>query len=58
MIYQGPASGGTDYFASIGFQCEPYNNPCDFFMDVVCDQVKRLERSISYGGSVHVQEMG
>jgi len=27
-------------------------------MDVVCDQVRRLDRQISYGGSVHVQEMG
>ncbi|GAB5036054.1 atp-binding cassette sub-family g member 2-like, partial [Nannochloropsis oceanica] len=24
----------------------------------VCDQVRRLDRQISYGGSVHVQEMG
>jgi hypothetical protein len=39
MVYQGPASKGVDYFAAIGFQCEPFNNPCDFFMDVVCDQV-------------------
>ncbi|KAM3574054.1 hypothetical protein VYU27_003952, partial [Nannochloropsis oceanica] len=27
-------------------------------MEVVCDQVRRLDRQISYGGSVHVQEMG
>ncbi len=25
---------------------------------MVCDQVRRLDRQISYGGSVHVQEMG
>ncbi len=40
MVYQGGASKGVDYFAAIGFQCEPFNNPCDFFMDVVCDQVR------------------
>lgn len=58
MVYQGPGTKGVEYFAGIGFQCEPFNNPCDFFMDVVCDQVRRLDRQISYGGSVHVQEMG
>ncbi|KAM3567210.1 hypothetical protein VYU27_010639, partial [Nannochloropsis oceanica] len=38
MVYQGCAMQGVDYFDSIGFKCEAFNNPCDFFLDVTCDQ--------------------
>ncbi|NXT18424.1 ABCG2 protein, partial [Syrrhaptes paradoxus] len=35
VLYHGPASHAIEYFQSIGYQCEPYNNPADFFLDVI-----------------------
>ncbi|XP_068614174.1 broad substrate specificity ATP-binding cassette transporter ABCG2-like [Brachionichthys hirsutus] len=35
MLYHGPAPNALDYFASIGYICDPYNNPADFFLDVI-----------------------
>ncbi|NXA12618.1 ABCG2 protein, partial [Sapayoa aenigma] len=35
LLYHGPAQHAFGYFQSIGYQCEPYNNPADFFLDVI-----------------------
>ncbi|XP_043917293.1 broad substrate specificity ATP-binding cassette transporter ABCG2 [Protopterus annectens] len=35
MVYHGPAQDAVEYFASIGYTCEAFNNPADFFLDVV-----------------------
>ncbi|NWY73342.1 ABCG2 protein, partial [Erithacus rubecula] len=35
VLYHGPAQQAIQYFQSIGYQCEPYNNPADFFLDVI-----------------------
>ncbi|XP_062992443.1 broad substrate specificity ATP-binding cassette transporter ABCG2-like [Elgaria multicarinata webbii] len=35
MLYHGPAQNALEYFKSIGYECEPYNNPADFFLDVI-----------------------
>ncbi|CAM4699230.1 broad substrate specificity ATP-binding cassette transporter ABCG2-like [Lepidochelys kempii] len=35
VLYHGPAKQALNYFSSIGFQCEPFNNPADFFLDVI-----------------------
>uniref|UniRef100_A0A8C5EKW1 Broad substrate specificity ATP-binding cassette transporter ABCG2 n=1 Tax=Gouania willdenowi TaxID=441366 RepID=A0A8C5EKW1_GOUWI len=35
MVYHGPAPNALDYFADIGYHCEPHNNPADFFLDVI-----------------------
>ncbi|KFU92699.1 ATP-binding cassette sub-family G member 2, partial [Chaetura pelagica] len=35
VLYHGPAQQALSYFQSIGYQCEPYNNPADFFLDVI-----------------------
>ncbi|NXP40510.1 ABCG2 protein, partial [Leiothrix lutea] len=35
MLYHGPAQQAIEYFQSLGYQCEPYNNPADFFLDVI-----------------------
>ncbi|XP_038174361.1 broad substrate specificity ATP-binding cassette transporter ABCG2 [Arvicola amphibius] len=35
LMFHGPAQGALEYFASAGYQCEPYNNPADFFLDVI-----------------------
>ncbi|XP_077426279.1 broad substrate specificity ATP-binding cassette transporter ABCG2d [Vanacampus margaritifer] len=34
-VYHGPAPNALDYFANIGYSCEPHNNPADFFLDVI-----------------------
>uniref|UniRef100_A0A674IUX8 Broad substrate specificity ATP-binding cassette transporter ABCG2 n=1 Tax=Terrapene triunguis TaxID=2587831 RepID=A0A674IUX8_9SAUR len=35
LLYHGPARNALQYFKSIGYECEPYNNPADFFLDVI-----------------------
>ncbi|XP_055014644.1 broad substrate specificity ATP-binding cassette transporter ABCG2d isoform X1 [Boleophthalmus pectinirostris] len=35
MVYHGPAPNALDYFANIGYLCEPHNNPADFLLDVL-----------------------
>ncbi|KAK2918850.1 hypothetical protein Q8A73_003221 [Channa argus] len=35
MVYHGPAPDALNYFANIGYPCEPHNNPADFFLDVI-----------------------
>ncbi|XP_003467515.1 broad substrate specificity ATP-binding cassette transporter ABCG2 isoform X2 [Cavia porcellus] len=35
LMFHGPAQAALDYFASAGYRCEPYNNPADFFLDVI-----------------------
>ncbi|XP_011230514.1 broad substrate specificity ATP-binding cassette transporter ABCG2 isoform X1 [Ailuropoda melanoleuca] len=35
LMFHGPAREALGYFASVGYQCEPYNNPADFFLDVI-----------------------
>ncbi|XP_015417012.1 PREDICTED: ATP-binding cassette sub-family G member 2-like [Myotis davidii] len=35
MMFHGPAQEALGYFASVGHHCEPYNNPADFFLDVI-----------------------
>ncbi|NXC91045.1 ABCG2 protein, partial [Cercotrichas coryphoeus] len=35
VLYHGPAQHAIQYFQSMGYQCEPYNNPADFFLDVI-----------------------
>ncbi|KAB1282249.1 ATP-binding cassette sub-family G member 2 [Camelus dromedarius] len=35
LMFHGPAQEALGYFESIGYHCEPYNNPADFFLDVI-----------------------
>ncbi|CAI5774290.1 ATP-binding cassette sub-family G member 2-like [Podarcis lilfordi] len=35
VLYHGPAKEALGYFQSIGYECEPFNNPADFFLDVI-----------------------
>ena len=34
-MFHGPAQEALGYFPSTGYHCEPYNNPADFFLDVI-----------------------
>ncbi|KFW07739.1 ATP-binding cassette sub-family G member 2, partial [Eurypyga helias] len=35
VLYHGPAQHAIEYFRTIGYECEPYNNPADFFLDII-----------------------
>ncbi|DAA28809.1 broad substrate specificity ATP-binding cassette transporter ABCG2 isoform X2 [Bos taurus] len=35
LMFHGPAQEALGYFGAIGFRCEPYNNPADFFLDII-----------------------
>ncbi|RLW04020.1 hypothetical protein DV515_00006018 [Chloebia gouldiae] len=35
VLYHGPAKHALEYFSSVGYECEPFNNPADFFLDVI-----------------------
>nr|XP_004665476.2 broad substrate specificity ATP-binding cassette transporter ABCG2 isoform X2 [Jaculus jaculus] len=35
LMFHGPSQAALEFFASAGYQCEPYNNPADFFLDVI-----------------------
>ncbi|XP_055468528.1 broad substrate specificity ATP-binding cassette transporter ABCG2-like isoform X1 [Psammomys obesus] len=35
LVFHGPAQEALQYFASAGYHCETYNNPADFFLDVI-----------------------
>ncbi|XP_061626839.1 broad substrate specificity ATP-binding cassette transporter ABCG2d isoform X1 [Phyllopteryx taeniolatus] len=45
MVYHGPAPNALDYFANIGYSCEPHNNPADFFLDVINGDFTVISRS-------------
>ncbi|XP_030922302.1 ATP-binding cassette sub-family G member 2 [Geospiza fortis] len=59
VLYHGPAQHAIEYFQSIGYQCEPYNNPADFFLDIIngdstavamnkADETERTEECSEY----------
>ncbi|KAJ6655402.1 hypothetical protein lerEdw1_005399 [Lerista edwardsae] len=35
LVYHGPAENTLDYFRTLGYECEPYNNPADFVLDII-----------------------
>ncbi|XP_078080437.1 broad substrate specificity ATP-binding cassette transporter ABCG2-like [Mustelus asterias] len=35
MVYHGPSKTALQYFSFIGYECETFNNPADFFLDVI-----------------------
>ncbi|XP_051008224.1 broad substrate specificity ATP-binding cassette transporter ABCG2-like isoform X1 [Acomys russatus] len=35
LVFHGPAQEALQFFASAGHHCEAYNNPADFFLDVI-----------------------
>ncbi|XP_059677167.1 broad substrate specificity ATP-binding cassette transporter ABCG2 isoform X1 [Gavia stellata] len=35
VLFHGPAKQALEYFSSIGYECEPFNNPADFFLDII-----------------------
>nr|XP_014428212.1 ATP-binding cassette sub-family G member 2-like [Pelodiscus sinensis] len=49
IIYAGPAEESTGYFNSIGYQCEAFNNPLDFFLDVISGEIMQSRPSPELG---------
>lgn len=41
ILFHGPATAVVPHFAKLGFQCEPFHNPGDFMLDVLCGVVDR-----------------
>ncbi|KAJ8022612.1 ATP-binding cassette sub-family G member 2 [Holothuria leucospilota] len=37
-VYHGPVCEALEYFSSIGFVCQPHNNPPDFFLYVINEE--------------------
>ncbi|XP_023420933.1 broad substrate specificity ATP-binding cassette transporter ABCG2-like [Cavia porcellus] len=35
LMFHGPAQMAVEHFTSAGYNCGPYNNPADFFLDVI-----------------------
>ncbi|XP_078284434.1 broad substrate specificity ATP-binding cassette transporter ABCG2-like [Rhinoraja longicauda] len=35
IVYQGPGGETTGYFNDLGYECDPRNDPAQFFMDVI-----------------------
>ncbi|XP_044276411.1 broad substrate specificity ATP-binding cassette transporter ABCG2-like isoform X2 [Varanus komodoensis] len=49
IIFAGPAREATAYFNSIGYQCEQFNNPLDFFLDVISGEVIQSQTKEDFG---------
>uniref|UniRef100_A0A8C9TML9 ATP-binding cassette, sub-family G (WHITE), member 2b n=1 Tax=Scleropages formosus TaxID=113540 RepID=A0A8C9TML9_SCLFO len=39
IIYAGPANQAVGYFEDLGYKCEVFNNPADFFLDVINGEI-------------------
>ncbi|XP_062865717.1 broad substrate specificity ATP-binding cassette transporter ABCG2b [Trichomycterus rosablanca] len=38
-VYAGPANEAIQYFNGIGYECEAFNNPADFFLDITNGEI-------------------
>uniref|UniRef100_A0A672HHM3 Broad substrate specificity ATP-binding cassette transporter ABCG2 n=1 Tax=Salarias fasciatus TaxID=181472 RepID=A0A672HHM3_SALFA len=57
MVYHGPAPNALDYFANIGYPCEPHNNPADFFLDVINGDFTAASRANGSEGKSIVERL-
>ncbi|KAG2462440.1 broad substrate specificity ATP-binding cassette transporter ABCG2-like [Polypterus senegalus] len=55
MMYHGPSSSALQYFRSIGYECESFNNPADFFLDVINGDSTAVTASKDYAIENHDQ---
>ncbi|XP_061406640.1 broad substrate specificity ATP-binding cassette transporter ABCG2-like [Lethenteron reissneri] len=39
VVFHGPSLDAVPYFSSIGYECEAFNNPPDFFLDVINGEI-------------------
>jgi len=43
LVYSGASERAVDYFESIGYECSAFNNPADFFLDVLGGDVNTMK---------------
>ncbi|KAF3687893.1 ATP-binding cassette sub-family G member 2 Urate exporter [Channa argus] len=46
VVYAGAAPHALDYFTSLGYQIDSFNNPADFFMDITNGEAKPTLESV------------
>ncbi|KAM5282641.1 broad substrate specificity ATP-binding cassette transporter ABCG2-like isoform 1-T2 [Hipposideros larvatus] len=56
LLFHGPAQEALGYFASAGHQCEPYNNPADFFLDVINGDSSAVKLNREDEGGEEIEE--
>uniref|UniRef100_A0A8B9H252 ATP binding cassette subfamily G member 2 (JR blood group) n=1 Tax=Astyanax mexicanus TaxID=7994 RepID=A0A8B9H252_ASTMX len=47
IIYAGSADKALTYFEEIGYKCEPFNNPADFFLDITNELMLVSENALA-----------
>uniref|UniRef100_A0AAZ3P5R5 ABC transporter domain-containing protein n=1 Tax=Oncorhynchus tshawytscha TaxID=74940 RepID=A0AAZ3P5R5_ONCTS len=56
LVYAGAAGKALSYFTDLGYHCEPFNNPSDFFLDVTNGEAHNL-LAVSYRQSTQYQRV-
>ncbi|XP_038625105.1 broad substrate specificity ATP-binding cassette transporter ABCG2 [Tachyglossus aculeatus] len=57
LLFHGPAQEALEYFSSAGYQCEPFNNPADFFLDVINGESTAVLLNKEEGSSTAYEEV-
>uniref|UniRef100_A0A4W4GFC5 ABC transporter domain-containing protein n=1 Tax=Electrophorus electricus TaxID=8005 RepID=A0A4W4GFC5_ELEEL len=47
-VYAGPADEAIQYFLDLGYECEAFNNPADFFMDITHGQLSPQVQTVEF----------
>ncbi|XP_056616402.1 broad substrate specificity ATP-binding cassette transporter ABCG2-like isoform X1 [Triplophysa dalaica] len=56
IIYAGSADKAIGYFEDLGYKCEPFNNPADFFLDVINGTIPSQNHTEKLSSSDATQE--
>ncbi|KAJ3335482.1 ATP-binding cassette sub- G member 2, partial [Kappamyces sp. JEL0680] len=57
VVYFGPAAESVSYFSSIGFQCQPFTNPAEYFLDIVLRDSDELDPGTSDTKVVQIRQV-
>eukprot|EP01134_Creolimax_fragrantissima_P002046 CFRG2046T1 len=60
FVYAGPAQMATNYFRdNLGHECEPFNNPADFFLDITnAESLARMAIQFSSSDTINGRLIG
>ncbi|KAJ7327149.1 hypothetical protein JRQ81_016908 [Phrynocephalus forsythii] len=58
LVYHGPAEKALEYFSGLGYECEPYNNPADFFLDIINGDSSAVKMSQFTIDSIDIEGTG
>ncbi|XP_064419137.1 broad substrate specificity ATP-binding cassette transporter ABCG2-like [Latimeria chalumnae] len=50
VLYHGQSAEAQEYFASLGYECESFNNPADFFLDIINGDSTAVAASKQHNG--------